>query len=694
MRYRRFIGILIFSLSILFLSCKQEGESCRISMDNSFYWALCPDSEAHPAIESSVNDAEKLEYYKLEKMEFRNLFDLVGGSGKVIWLKAEFILPDELKNQDLSMVIPYLHFADELYLNGIYIDDYGFMDYEELQDAGYTAHLFDFPEFFLNQDGVNTIYMKVYALGFATISNGVFISNRQNGWAQSDIQSFWQSRIYLPFEGGMLSALIIFLILFISSKKEKIYLLFAGINLFSIEFFASFFAGDLPFVGFHGGIPYFIFVKITRCISFFGMEFIAVLFIFEFLRLKHHKIAVIMRILCSSFCIIYTIFAPDYFSLMKACPILLGISAIDLILAFFTIIGNLFYAQKRKLALYLLIGASPLIFTMIFDFIAKVLVRNITLPYFSMLGWQGTIIFFFIYFSVQYRRLSVRLEYLNTELENEVEIQTRQLSIANEKLDSEMKIAQADIQTAAIVQQKLFHPPEREFPHWDIAVCYRPLSYVSGDFYNFYSMGNELYGVSLFDASGHGVAASLITMLAENIIQQNFRESNIYGEDISVTLERINANFIAAKGDVENYMTGLLLNIRETEGKCQISLIDAAHPYPELYHSEEAFPEEILPDAENPSFGPIGMDLIDVHYAPLVLELKKNDVLVLFTDGLVEAMNENREEYGRKALEKILKGSEEKSAQEILREIQESLDSFVGSAARTDDVTIIVMKRK
>ncbi|MCR4735299.1 MAG: SpoIIE family protein phosphatase [Treponema sp.] len=688
--------MLLILISFFSLACSNEADSKpRLYLDDSFYWAVYEESIERPSgINSTVYDAYNLEYKHLDKMCYRNLFDLAGGDGKILWLKAEFELSPELMNRDLSMLIPFLHYSDELYLNGRYINTYGLIDTEKFQEAGYASQLFDFPKELLNQNKINTVYIKVYALGLATISSGVFVGIRQDVRDAAKDTTFWQSRVYLPFEGGMFAAFLLFLILYLFRRKEKIYLYFSLNNLFSMLFFAVFFMGDLPGDVLHGGIFYLNFVKITRCLSFFGMEYMSVFFILEFLKIKHHKIELIIRSICASICLICVIFVPDYKNLMRMTSFLVVISVVDLFLAFVTIIIHLFYKHKRQLAAYLLLGSAPIIISLITDFIIKFIFSNINIPFISMMGWQLTILFFFIFFSIEYRRTSVRLEYLNTELENEVEIQTRQLSLANEKLEHDMNIAKQDIMTAALVQKKLFHPPQKDYSHWDIAVDYKPLAIVSGDFYNFYSMGDDLYGISLFDASGHGVAASLITMLAENIINQAFREANIYGEDLSVTLDRINSNFIMAKGGVENYLTGILLNIREHEDFSTISFVDAAHPYPEVYHSEEAYSEEILPDAENPSFGPIGMDLLDVKYSPISLTLKKNDVLLLFSDGLIEAMNENREEFGRKRIKEILCSSDNNSAEEILNKITAALQSHLGNASYNDDITVIVMKRK
>ena len=594
------------------------------------------------------------------------------------------------------MVIPYLHFADEVYLNGNFIDSYGFMEEDLYQDASYASHLFDFPQEYLIQNGKNTVLIKVFAMGLATISPGVFIGQRDDGWAASDIASFWQSRIYIFFTGMMMAVCFLFFALFLFYRKDRIYLYFALINLFSIFYFSNLYSGELPWVGFHGGVSFITYLKFACCICFVGMTNMSSMFIFNFLKQKHHKIEIILRISSVLFCVISVLTAKDYYSLLKLFPYPFALCGLDLVLALGMIVKNLFNKtdpEKKKSAFFLFVGCIPLVLMLLVDLIVKGVLRNINTPFFSMFGWQLTIIFFFVFFSVQYRRTSIRLEYLNTKLEHEVERQTEKLMLANKKLDAEMKITQQDMRTAAVVQQKLFHPPEVSFPNWDISVLYQPLSVVSGDFYNFYSLGGELYGVSLFDASGHGVTASLITMLAENIIQQTFRESNIYGENVSITLERINSNFISAKGDIENYLTGILMNISEREDFCKVTFVDAAHPYPELYHAAEGYAEEILPDVENPSFGPVGMDMMEVQYSPISMMMKKDDVLVLFTDGYLDAMDNDQKGFARKELERILEASNGASANEILQKITESLNPHLGTTQHTDDITIIVMKR-
>ena len=62
-------------------------------------------------IDSTVEDAQNLDYKPLGKLAYKNIRKVAGNVGNYVWLKAEFELIPELKNDDLSMLIPYLHFA-------------------------------------------------------------------------------------------------------------------------------------------------------------------------------------------------------------------------------------------------------------------------------------------------------------------------------------------------------------------------------------------------------------------------------------------------------------------------------------------------------------------------------------------------------------------------------------------------------
>ena len=113
-----------------------------------------------------------------------------------------------------------------------------------------------------------------------------------------------------------------------------------------------------------------------------------------------------------------------------------------------------------------------------------------------------------------------------------------------------------------------------------------------------------------------------------------------------------------------------------------------------LYQSETKQVIEIKPPIGLESYGPIGVAGIETRYTDFSFEMKKGDILVLFTDGLTEQMNEKREEFGKENIGKILTEYSRKNADVILQNILVSLDQHTGQEMRTDDVTVIILKRK
>ena len=346
MKFKPFFVFIISLFIITLSSCKGKNEEPRLYL-NDFYWALTTE-------ESDVEDAGKLTFKKLEKIAYKNIREVAGAKGEYVWVKTTFTLPEELKGDDLSMVVPYIHFAEELYLNGYYIDDYGIMEggpnSPRIQEAGFMAHLFDFPESFLNQDGENTIYIKIFALGSASICGDIFIGLREDAWSTSDKLTFWHSRIYIFLEGILLCVAVFFLLIFIAYRKERIYIYFSLLNLLSFVFFSTLFAGDLPWVGFHGGLPFLWFFRLAKGLTFFGLEYLFSLFIFDYLELKHNLAERIIRGMYLCAAVVLCITAPSYYSLLNICHFIIWTSVIDIQIALGLVIYHCWKSSKREKA--------------------------------------------------------------------------------------------------------------------------------------------------------------------------------------------------------------------------------------------------------------------------------------------------------------------------------------------------------
>ena len=388
------------------------------------------------------------------------------------------------------------------------------------------------------------------------------------------------------------------------------------------------------------------------------------------------------------------LFAPTYHSLISISHVIIWFSLIDITIALGILFRSLKIPEKREGARLLLGALAPFLLCVNADFIIKTFVNNITIPYFSMFGWQISIIIFFLHFSSSYSSISQRLEYLNKELQSEVEVQTKKLQEAKLNLEHEMEVASTDMKMASIVQQKFFHAPNVSFKDWDIAVCYEPLSLVSGDLFNFYFDKEKLYGISLFDASGHGVAASLVTMLSENVIRQVYEDSYKTREPLGSVLTKINENIIQAKGEIDNFLTGILLGFKSKGDSTDVSFAIAGHPRPFLYRFKDDTVNEIDFPSDDYVFGPVGISGMEYEYKDFSVKMNSGDILVLYTDGLTETMNTEREEFGKSNIQALLHKNSRKTPQQILDIFISEINKFSKGAGRSDDITAIVLKRK
>ena len=248
---------------------------------------------------------------------------------------------------------------------------------------------------------------------------------------------------------------------------------------------------------------------------------------------------------------------------------------------------------------------------------------------------------------------------------------------------------------AAIVQRKYFPAPNKKFRGWDVAISYNPLSNVSGDLYDYYSKEGNLNGISLFDVSGHGLSASLVTMLAKNIIASSFERGVKRGRTVSDMLLSINSRLNDEKGTIDNYLTGLLFRfIYNDDDTCAVQFANAGHPHPILYSAKSKKVKPVKYEGDKKHYGAIGIQGIDVSFPTTDFSMSDGDILLLYTDGLTESQNENLEPFGIERVEHVLSKNAKKPAVQIMDSLMYELEAFTDGVPKSDDVSVIIMKKE
>ncbi len=237
-----------------------------------------------------------------------------------------------------------------------------------------------------------------------------------------------------------------------------------------------------------------------------------------------------------------------------------------------------------------------------------------------------------------------------------------------------------EIDVAHRIQQKLIPKQPPEIEGLDIFAINKPAKTVSGDYYDFlkHDAEGKKIGFVIADVSGKGIPAALIMSMTRAVLKtqvvDNYSPANI--------LERSNGFIIS---DMENnrYVTmfyGMLDTVTH-----EFTYSKAGHNPPYWMHGDTLEIEEL----DGRGFF-VGM-FDAVSYEEKKITLRSGDKLILFTDGIVEAMNEKDEEYGQERFISIIKKYHYFDAKSLADKILIDVESFVGTAPQSDDLTLMIL---
>ena len=693
-KHAKIFFIFLVFLSIFLCSCTSN-ETPKIEIGKDFYyWESSAEATYGDAMQSYR------QFKKLDDYSSSNLRNVLGKGSHYVWVRAEFEIPEQFKNRPLGLVIPHLRFAEQVYCNGTFISQYGNFPPHE-QSTFFKAHFFSFPVNILNQNGKNTILIRVFAQGKSGISSHSFIQPTNFAYPSFESINFHHTRIYMFFVGILLFTFILFLCFYISVREFTEFRDFALINIFTSFFLIPFFSTELPMYT-SGSLPFLLFLKLTMCIPTYFMIYFTTLFAIDYHHRKYKSRYKFGRAIVLALQVIVTLLAPSYDALIKIAPFMLIPFVFQAWLGIAIVCKSLMNKESRSTAVQFILGFSPLILTVAIDITIRLLDNTQEYTIFSIFGWQFSIAVFIILLSVRFANIYKRNERLSNHLTEEVAAATQDLidanyemTLLNERLEKDKKHSEMDLEMASVVQRNFFPRPNRHFRGWEIAVCYSPAAKVSGDFYDFYNYNDILNGISIFDVSGHGLSASLITMLSKNIISRVFQTGFRRKEAVDRILTKINNMILYEKGDIDNYMTGVLCRFEDSEDskKCNVELGNAGHPYPLKYslHDNEVY--ELKGNDGKQHYGAIGMKGITVSFARSIFSMTTGDILILYTDGITEAANSQQVQFGVERIKEIIKKNHAKPAEEIIGHIIDKMEEFTEYRPSEDDITLIIAKR-
>jgi phosphoserine phosphatase RsbU/P len=254
------------------------------------------------------------------------------------------------------------------------------------------------------------------------------------------------------------------------------------------------------------------------------------------------------------------------------------------------------------------------------------------------------------------------------------------LRLEKSRMDSDLGLAKE-------VQELFLAQKSPESKGLDVDAQYLPSSQVGGDFYDFYKLSPTKFGVCIADVSGKGVPASLLMA----ICQTNLRHYVSKTRSPSAVLKKLNLDL--EKRIREDMFITLFLAIIDTQANTA-TYARAGHE-PALL-AKQGEDDEIAIDklhGNGMALGMVPAEFFDETIEDKIVPFEKGNVMVLFTDGVTEAENEDREEFGQDRLSEILSARIRLKPNEFNRRLLSDLDEYSSASHDRDDVTIVTLKR-
>jgi hypothetical protein len=247
------------------------------------------------------------------------------------------------------------------------------------------------------------------------------------------------------------------------------------------------------------------------------------------------------------------------------------------------------------------------------------------------------------------------------------------------------KYLEEQLEIAGQVQSELLPPLTEKYVGVHLATEYTPAEQVGGDFYDVFRLKNERIALVMGDVSGKGVPAALLMGVIHGAVRSSlWSESPSRHESESQQLNRL----LCERASGERYAS--LFWCYHDPIAHTLSYVNAGHCPPLLTRNSGSKVEISRLQVGGPVLGV----LPNARYEQATVQACTGDLLLMYSDGLVEATNPHGEEYGEVRLRELLATLTEKNVDDIRRVILASLAAFSGTTALRDDLTIVVAQFK
>lgn len=276
------------------------------------------------------------------------------------------------------------------------------------------------------------------------------------------------------------------------------------------------------------------------------------------------------------------------------------------------------------------------------------------------------------------------------ELQNSLDIRNAKLEEANSKIEEALNSVTADLRLAADMQFALL-PKEKQLTRVSANWLFKPASFIAGDMFDYFSVGEDKLVFYIIDVEGHGIPSALTSFAVNNqlnpspqgMCRRHLRAADSVDTAVLRILEELNRQFVTASSN-SRYFTMIFGVMNLLNG--EVTLTQAGHPPPLLFSAKQHKAQEIGNGGM-----PVGM-FESAEFETTRFQMHEGDRLFIYSDGAIECPSTNGEMYGPDRLSSAVRHWAGVPIEKLSAVLDKEFLDWNGTSRFEDDVSMVCLE--
>ncbi len=240
-----------------------------------------------------------------------------------------------------------------------------------------------------------------------------------------------------------------------------------------------------------------------------------------------------------------------------------------------------------------------------------------------------------------------------------------------------------DLQAAQQIQSSLLPQQVPQIEGVELAAFNLPAFDIGGDYYDFIPIDDEHLGIVIADVAGKGIGGAMMMAVCQGVLRTRAQQEQSPAHMLAELNRVLSANLAE---DMFITMLYMVLNIRTRE----LKFARAGHERPLLNRAANGRPEPL--NAAGIAIGLADAAVFEAAIKDVSLQLEPGDAVMIYTDGITEALNEEGHEWGFENLSNTFSEASPAGSEAIIEQIHEKIVRFVGARQQYDDMTLLALE--